>query len=362
VGNVEDPGEGSTFTYDSTIPTITIVSVNPAVIGEGQNSCVTWVVDYDGAACVELGGDGTPGSGDPLAEVDVLANVSVNMVIGEDILPTDNTSTIYIIVDTVEDRRGVQSFLLSSDRAAPLAGVLSPADNTTLLSLSAIRGNAADVGAAGVALVEVSLFDGEWFYNGSAFSSANAVFLEAEGAASWTLDTSLVPWQQGRYYSARCRAVDAVGNVGDESAGAGSTFVFGTPAIPNAPENLTIIGRAGMRVELAWKDMSINERGFRIYRSRDQSEKGGVVRTIGINVTSITDTGLEHGKLYCYRVYSYNLSGESEEYTAGSVKIMKKSSGCQVGESGMPGLLPLLIFALLLTGIMLFRRRFSRYC
>jgi hypothetical protein len=85
-----------------------------------------------------------------------------------------------------------------------------------------------------------------------------------------------------------------------------------------------------------------------------------VVKSVGINVTSITDTGLDRGKLYCYRVYSYNLSGESEEYTAATVKIIKKSSGCRMSKNGTPELLPLLLFTLVLSGIVLFRRRFSR--
>jgi titin len=63
-------------------------------------------------------------------------------------------------------------------------------------------------------------------------------------------------------------------------------------------------------VSLHWKDNSSNETGFTIERSTDGSSWGAVI-TVGVGVTSYTDTGRTAGQLYYYRVKAINANGSS---------------------------------------------------
>jgi len=75
--------------------------------------------------------------------------------------------------------------------------------------------------------------------------------------------------------------------------------------LPESPGSLTTRILSPSEIRLSWQDNSDNESGFRIYRN------GNEIATVGANVTAYTDTGLQEGKSYTYRVASYNQSGES---------------------------------------------------
>ena len=77
--------------------------------------------------------------------------------------------------------------------------------------------------------------------------------------------------------------------------------------IPDAPSNLSASGSTSSRIDLNWTDNSGNEDGFRIYRN------GNRIKTVGSNATSYSDTGLDSGTEYCYRVSAYNSAGESSK-------------------------------------------------
>lgn len=78
------------------------------------------------------------------------------------------------------------------------------------------------------------------------------------------------------------------------------------PVPPNAPYNLTAVAISQSVVNLQWMDNSDNEEGFMIYRDNN------VIATVGINVTTYQDTGLEPATTYQYAVKAYNQAGESE--------------------------------------------------
>jgi fibronectin type 3 domain-containing protein len=75
--------------------------------------------------------------------------------------------------------------------------------------------------------------------------------------------------------------------------------------LPGSPGNLSSGMIGSTEVELTWQDNSDNEDGFRIYRNGEE------IATVGANVTSYTDTGLQPGTSYNYRVVAFNESGES---------------------------------------------------
>ncbi len=76
-------------------------------------------------------------------------------------------------------------------------------------------------------------------------------------------------------------------------------------AIPEVPGNVRANALSPSQITISWGDNSDNEEGFRIYRD------GSRIATVGPNVTSYTDTGLEAGKSYSYAVTAFNNSGES---------------------------------------------------
>lgn len=77
------------------------------------------------------------------------------------------------------------------------------------------------------------------------------------------------------------------------------------PVPPNAPYNLTAVAISQSIVNLQWTDNSDNEEGFMIYRGDN------LVATVGVNVTTYQDTGLEPATTYQYVVKAYNQAGES---------------------------------------------------
>ena len=74
---------------------------------------------------------------------------------------------------------------------------------------------------------------------------------------------------------------------------------------PNAPYNLSATATSQNAVALQWTDNSGNENGFMIYRGNN------LIATVGANVNSYQDIGLEAATTYQYLVEAYNEAGES---------------------------------------------------
>lgn len=90
------------------------------------------------------------------------------------------------------------------------------------------------------------------------------------------------------------------------------TAVDETPAAPVGlvATNVSITG-----VGLQWTDASCNEEGFRIERSAGDTGLWSQIASVSSNVTAYTDSGLEAGMTYQYRVLSYNWDGLSAPAT-----------------------------------------------
>jgi len=93
------------------------------------------------------------------------------------------------------------------------------------------------------------------------------------------------------------------------------TAVDDTPA---APVELVATGVSLTGVGLRWTDDSGNEDGFRIERSAGGTEQWVLIASVSSNVTAYTDSGLEDGRVYRYRVSAYNWDGFS---TAATVTV-----------------------------------------
>ena len=66
-----------------------------------------------------------------------------------------------------------------------------------------------------------------------------------------------------------------------------------------------------LKIELVWADNSNNEDGFRVERKVGQTGDYAFLITVGPNTSTYTDTAVNPGETYCYRVKAFNAAGES---------------------------------------------------
>ena len=84
--------------------------------------------------------------------------------------------------------------------------------------------------------------------------------------------------------------------------------------LPLAPTDLNS-PRVGLSfASLSWTDRSTNETGFKIER-KTGAGNFSIVGNTSENTSSFDDTALVANSIYTYRVYSYNLAGNSLGYS-----------------------------------------------
>lgn len=91
-------------------------------------------------------------------------------------------------------------------------------------------------------------------------------------------------------------------------------LTFGTVdpgTVPEAPTDFSATSAGFFEIDLSWTDVATNEFGYKIERSQDGSTGWTNVVTVGADSTSATDTGLADNTTYYYRIYGFNLVGNS---------------------------------------------------
>jgi RHS repeat-associated protein len=109
----------------------------------------------------------------------------------------------------------------------------------------------------------------------------------------------------GTNYTYRIRAY----NTGGNSAYSNEITVT-PPTVPVAPTLLTANAVSGSQIDLSWTDNSSNESGFKI-EQKIGSNSFIQIATVGPNVITYNNTGLNEGTTYTYRVSAYNVAGTS---------------------------------------------------
>ncbi|MCR4409165.1 MAG: SBBP repeat-containing protein [Candidatus Saccharicenans sp.] len=100
------------------------------------------------------------------------------------------------------------------------------------------------------------------------------------------------------------------GGVGQLAEDAFVSRIYGLiPPLP--PANLRQTAVTVNSVSLAWDDKSANEDGFKIERKTGATGTWSQIASVGANVTSFQNTGLNEGTVYYYRVRAYNSAGDS---------------------------------------------------
>lgn len=78
---------------------------------------------------------------------------------------------------------------------------------------------------------------------------------------------------------------------------------------PAEPTQMVATGETGSSISMSWTDNSVNESTFAVYRWTGSSWLQ--VGSVGANVTTFTDTGLQPAEQYIYVVCAQNSNGSS---------------------------------------------------
>jgi alpha-tubulin suppressor-like RCC1 family protein len=125
------------------------------------------------------------------------------------------------------------------------------------------------------------------------------VSIAAQSESSFALKTTGIPWSWGSNSFGRL--------------GLGDTIDRNIPCSLGSPipaSSLVITAVALSQIDLSWADNSNNESGFKI-ESRTLDTQYSLLATVGADINSYSDTGLNPGKVYYYRVRTYNAMGNS---------------------------------------------------
>lgn len=167
--------------------------------------------------------------------------------------------------------------------------------------------------------IEYSVYDG-FIQNFTPFSVLTTVTTDTEAYNH----TGLAPATTYRYrvQAFNNNGVSAYSNIATATTSAGSVAII-------APTNLVGVVESGPQVKLTWSQTSTNETGFKVERA----DSGGafvVIASLGANVITYTDSLVQDGTTYQYRVFAFNATDTSAY--AGPITVSVSSGGLSGSE------------------------------
>jgi len=96
-----------------------------------------------------------------------------------------------------------------------------------------------------------------------------------------------------------------------DAQGQGTIINDDAPAPPSAPTNLAANATSSSQIALTWQDNSADETGFKIEHKTGSGSFVEII-TVGADVVSYNDTGLNSNTTYTYRVRANNTNGDSD--------------------------------------------------
>jgi titin len=117
---------------------------------------------------------------------------------------------------------------------------------------------------------------------------------------------------EATHYYYRVRAT-----MGSQTSAWSSSFQVDTN--PDAPASLSVTSFTDTSVSLEWADSSNGEDGYVLQRSTDGGTNFNTVATLGIGVTTYTDTGRTESSDLVYKVHAYKGSSDSADSSTASV-------------------------------------------
>ncbi len=140
--------------------------------------------------------------------------------------------------------------------------------------------------------------------DGSSFSQIDTV-----GANVKTYEDTGLAGETQYWY--QVKAYNDAGDSGYSNTDNATTHTCGSTEPPAAPSGLKANARGKSKIALNWTDNSNNEDGFRIYRGLDVNDLDFLVASVGPDITSYVDKGLDSKTTYFYKVCAYKGDGES---------------------------------------------------
>ncbi len=89
------------------------------------------------------------------------------------------------------------------------------------------------------------------------------------------------------------------------------SIIASSVSLPISPSGLNVDSTQFKNIFLKWVDNSINEDGYKVERSINNTNSWAIVRSLSQNSNTYIDTGLVDGTKYYYRVFAFNAAGNS---------------------------------------------------
>jgi titin len=132
----------------------------------------------------------------------------------------------------------------------------------------------------------------------------------ARAAQDWYVDYSVSP---GSTYYYQVEAFNGAGE--SDRTPVVNVTTSGPASVPTAPSDLAATAISDTEIGLTWRDNSSNEDGFRIWSSTGCTSSWSDLGTVNRQTTSTTISNLAASTSYCFRIKSFNGSGNSTQFS-----------------------------------------------